>query len=629
MASAETRQRDETIKVTKDWLHRCNEHDERCSGQEKRPMPSRLVDITQPNKVKLIETRDTQSGVYVALSYSWGEASRHMFKLNNVNKAAFQQGMSVSKLCLTHREAIQVAQELGYSFIWIDALCILQNDKDDWAKVAGQVPEVYNNADLVIVAGRSNDARHGFLAHRRPQISTRFLKSAAKSFGVADHSTSPIQLPYRCEGDLDFTTCSIILPRNDEIGPLHTRAWCYQELLMARRMIIYGEQQLSFRCRERHEFEDGTCNFLGKEDSWYNLLFENLSFISEDSLPKVKDKHSPSARIRDLRRPASYFSENPGHERRIQCGFWASDPILEKWYEMTADYSRREFYNPTDNHAALSGVVRLFKKVLISRFDVQPTYMAGLWEMDMIRGLLWRSNRIHDPKSSALELPKLGGSVVRRAPSWSWMALVGSVNQHPPRGGTPCCRGEPMSRRVDRSGAWGPEPEGWEFSMVKSEKFPDPFYLGVRGYVRELRISNYKTEDHSEYSTWLPSYTPESLAQHTFRLEAEESPPLVRKPEDSRSSDWPHIAATGLFDRDYGSNRPLKMWALRLTSEEGLLLERTVDPTDSSFLHKRLGIFIIENPSAFYPKNVLTDPVLGHYKVLEREFLDHDTVILI
>lgn len=66
-------------------------------------------------------------------------------------------------LILTHQQSIQVARELGYEYIRIDALCILQDDDDDWAKQSPLVPEIYGNADVSIVAGRSDDSRKGFL----------------------------------------------------------------------------------------------------------------------------------------------------------------------------------------------------------------------------------------------------------------------------------------------------------------------------------------------------------------------------------------------------------------------------------------------------------------------------------
>ncbi|ETS00703.1 hypothetical protein M419DRAFT_51570, partial [Trichoderma reesei RUT C-30] len=141
----------ETISIMRGWLDRCNRFDKRCCGRERKPCPSRLIYIKE-KKPRLIEPGEDAVEVYVALSYSWGSAGRNMFKLRRSNRKAFLAGVSLSKLCLTHRQAIQTAKELGYHGIWIDALCIMQDDKKDWALQASLVPEIYNNADLTIVA---------------------------------------------------------------------------------------------------------------------------------------------------------------------------------------------------------------------------------------------------------------------------------------------------------------------------------------------------------------------------------------------------------------------------------------------------------------------------------------------
>ncbi|EMD58396.1 hypothetical protein COCSADRAFT_42334, partial [Bipolaris sorokiniana ND90Pr] len=59
------------------------------------------------------------------------------------------------------QEALQIIRELGYRYLWIDALCIIQGDKKDWASEARKIAQVYSNAELTIVAGRSEDSAKG------------------------------------------------------------------------------------------------------------------------------------------------------------------------------------------------------------------------------------------------------------------------------------------------------------------------------------------------------------------------------------------------------------------------------------------------------------------------------------
>ncbi|KAF4438212.1 hypothetical protein FACUT_5077 [Fusarium acutatum] len=577
--SLEPRKRAETINLTKAWMNRCNNFDHRCCGNERRDLPSRVVDIGE-KKPKLVETQG-ELDIYVALSYSWGDAGSRMFKFKTDTEAAFKKGIALSKLAKTHRQAIQVARELGYRYIWIDALCIRQDDNKDWADQALLVPEIYNNADLTIVAGASRDARDGFL----------------------DIGSSPVeaacQVPYQCAEGNEEASCWLNLPRERSVGPTTERAWCYQESLMARRMIIYGQQQLIFRCREREEFEDGAS-------------------LNASDLPSVQEDHKPRNRIQVDSRPATYGSPSFGRGKRAFVITDTTDPVLRRWYSVTMEYSTKSFYDPSDNHAAFSGVVRLFKQALVNRFGHgSDRYMAGLWESDMICGLLWRSRRIVEDHLPALRVPEYKGKAIRKAPSWSWMALVGPISQGAGtksdelagfvRYGTPCCKPGNLKRN-----SWCQDPEGWEYNMVELKHFPDPYELQVYGYMRELRVSQYKTQDHPDHSVRCKLYPQDALNKHTFRLEASERRPLVKGCGDPNSN-WSLIAATGLFDQQTSSN-PREMWALRLTSEEGLLLRKLYP---DKIIFERLGVFFIENPKAFYPDdlNLVTDR--GRYHIPE------------
>ena len=137
--------------------------------------------------------------------------------------------------------------------------------------------------------------------------------------------------------------------------------------------------------------------------------------------------------------------------------FMGKQLILKRWYEMTTEYSSRSFFNPTDNHAALSGIVRQVQLALV-RSGLDPDreiYMAGLWEIDMVRGLVWRSRRIEDSRLVALKASVYEGRVVRRAPSWSWMALVRPICQQSIVDSGLC-----VPANLDRK-TWNPEPNGW------------------------------------------------------------------------------------------------------------------------------------------------------------------------
>lgn len=69
---------------------------------------------------------------------------------------------------------------------------------------------------------------------------------------------------------------------------------------------------------------------------------------------------------------------------------------------------------------------------------------------------------------------------------------------------------------------------------------------------------------------------------------------------------------------DYTTDRPSSMWALRLTSEEGLILRQIEDPESNSFMYERLGIFVIENSLVFYPQGLLVADYTGSYVIEDQ-----------
>lgn len=100
-----------------------------------------MVDLGPPGqnaKPKLLLAQKGQCGHYMALSYSWGEGVRHPVKLkggkkyrdrNEENLEEFLRAIpDGEEMTLTHREALRIASLLGYRYIWIDALCIIQGD---------------------------------------------------------------------------------------------------------------------------------------------------------------------------------------------------------------------------------------------------------------------------------------------------------------------------------------------------------------------------------------------------------------------------------------------------------------------------------------------------------------------
>ena len=82
----------------------------------------------------------------------------------------FLQGVEIHEFPRTLQDTISVTRSLGLRFLWIDALCIIQDDKNDWAYEASKMREVYKMAVVTIAAGDSTNTYDGYLNKPRPQI---------------------------------------------------------------------------------------------------------------------------------------------------------------------------------------------------------------------------------------------------------------------------------------------------------------------------------------------------------------------------------------------------------------------------------------------------------------------------
>ena len=309
-------------------------------------------------------------------------------------------------------------------------------------------------------------------------------------------------------------------------------------------MVVYGEQQLSFKCRVRSDWEDGS-------HTLYRWDTGNRQEVSAAAL------------------------DDPN---------LTNEDILTRWYHLIQQYSTKNVFDPSDGFAALAGVAVRFQRALGCR------YLAGLWEDDMIRGLLWKSRRVllglhsHDGMSKPIGVKKYAGTEIVRAPSWSWLALQGPI--------LPATQRSDNRRLEDRTTyrcrpahkdgvTW--TQDMWDPGVVLFP-FP-PCRLQVLGCPRKVRRSNLPTSGLRKKLTW--QFSRARLNRHTVLFEpAEEA--------DRGDGDLGSVVAMGLFDLPTCDLPTL--WAMCLSADEGLLLRDIEDGT-----YARLGVFVVEHESYFKP----------------------------
>jgi hypothetical protein len=397
----------ELLKKARQWLGDCASNHKACrrQGGEKQFNPTRLIHLKsiQEGSVCVIRSEVLASPVaYAALSYCWG--GDQPGKTTRQNVAAREKALLLQGQQKTITDAVFVAKKMGLEYLWIDSLCIVQDDPDDTARELPTMHDVYSSASIVISATRARSSRKGFLELHWP-LNTNL------SFG------------YRCP---DESLGTILLQRAADPSPneeIHTRCWTLQEHLLARRVLSFGSSGLRWRCRTGLQFDgpwtkdDVIMNYVEQDDTYAEPCWKQM-------LTKAGPL-SPSQIVPDSRTFALNWQDSLLTEWARLKWEWCQDKLLEfspvsetlqEWRHMVkSNFTQREITSPVDRLPAISAIAAKFNQIIPGR------YLAGLWEVALPHELLWEARKLEHVRERDLDSP---------FPSWSWASLGTSFKEY-------------------------------------------------------------------------------------------------------------------------------------------------------------------------------------------------------
>ncbi|KAH6678714.1 heterokaryon incompatibility protein-domain-containing protein [Halenospora varia] len=231
-----------TWKLAQSWLADCSDT-HTCMSKIQKKLPTRLAHVGEENsQPRLVELNRDCAYEYCTLSHCWGKTE--MLVLKRSNYIDFLKHIPVELLTQTFQDAFFTAKKLDFRYIWIDSLCIIQDDPEDWAKEAGTMSDVYSNTSLNIAATSGTDGSAG-LFHDRKLHLVRFPEVVPSS---ENQTTSKSQ-----QGNLsDDTQPSRYLLVNEALwneeitaSCLASRGWVVQELYLAPGLYILDETRFS------------------------------------------------------------------------------------------------------------------------------------------------------------------------------------------------------------------------------------------------------------------------------------------------------------------------------------------------------------------------------------------------
>jgi hypothetical protein len=321
----------------------------------------------------VIETNG-RHGLYATLSYCWGKEEFLTLKTNN--HAQLAKGIDENTLPPTFRDALATARSSSIPYLWIDALCIIQNSDIDKANEIAKMAEIYSSSALTIVAASAGSVFEGF-THPREHEETLY--------------NIPVRLRPGVFGTMSVNELDAVC-YDERSEPISKRAWAMQEQVLSHRTLIFTSRTMMWNCHERIENFGDSLYFPHNLGSGYNDNDEKYT-LNLNSL--VLDQKEACA-----------------HQ----------DKALSCWMRLVTAYSLRVTSLERDVLNALSGIASLpsFHNAL------GPEYFAGLWNYNLAKQLTWRTANAQSVLDAdqicSYERPR-----EYRAPSWSWASLKGGL----------------------------------------------------------------------------------------------------------------------------------------------------------------------------------------------------------
>lgn len=347
-------------------------------------IPKRLIDLgsTQESNPRVVEMSDYSPStqpegsvpiLYGALSYCWGppEHAKRQVILTSETRHKLSQGVSMNELTKVVQDAITACRTFGLRYLWVDALCIMQQDKTDWEEQSYQMNLVYGNSAITFCTPATWTCLEHFLVRKIPRQIKVYLRCKVTQ---KEGAVSLIQSRDRVQDIAIFGSSP--LEQDLEVSQWNNRGWVFQEKVLSPRKIYFGAEMI-------HVQVNGT------------VTSENGYILKENEIPEY------------IHLPKEYMTVNP--ETIVQRS--PKEPVL--WYEVIEKFSVGKWTNPLDVFPGLSGIARMFREI----FEID--YVAGLWVEDLKCGLIFESGDTGAENFSTL-LHFLSSEAGKIGPSWSW-----------------------------------------------------------------------------------------------------------------------------------------------------------------------------------------------------------------
>lgn len=400
--------------LVRSWISDCRSSHPLCESRSLR----QDLDISMPEQSILIDVHrqclvDASSGaIFAALSYKWGDSQQFLTTEAELAHLRQPSDLAHRPLPRTVRDAITLTRDIGLKYVWIDALCIIQDSDDHKAKQISRMHHIYGGAAVTIIAASSNDADDGL-------------------HGVRDRLRD-------IKDDISSVDGIRIMARNCYMdttmnrSEYNKRAWTYQESCLSRRLLYVTSKGVVMHCCQGVRSEEiileenacSDCDCSGhvryfdstQRNLWREFVTKQTSFTDGTTNRSCTCDFDERQRFVDGQLPYRIYQEIRAANVPIAQADFACKACLDFQREISSEfhtyrdlvrgYTRREMRFESDRIPAFAGIAGLLANTFGCKF------LYGLPEKYFDMALLWRprQNRVEPCRASGLE----------NVPSWSW-----------------------------------------------------------------------------------------------------------------------------------------------------------------------------------------------------------------
>lgn len=309
---------------------------------------------------------------YVALSYMWpSENDSERVQLEKSNLDALEQPGGLAKIALPPiiMDAILLCKQLGENFLWIDRLCIVQDDSSSKHNQIRGMDRIYHSASLTIMAALNDRDIRGLPGlFNQPRVSSIYRPNYE------------LQTEGRLVKSVGLSAV--------EMSVWNTRGWTFQERVLSTRRLYITEHQVLFECP------------LGYESEVDSAFSPRLRADFDLSASEERDAEDQLGEL-------GKWSEN---HNNINYHI-TSDASARDYLQLVTNYTSRRLSVDSDILNAFAGISGIFGQMIGCDF------IFGLPEKFLLQGLMWRASDAIGLRHTAPEVP-----------SWSWASCPSKVD---------------------------------------------------------------------------------------------------------------------------------------------------------------------------------------------------------